>query len=116
MSSPLQPYLPSDIDGIEQLLTLALDLRWSWNHFADQLWGQLDPELWSLTHNPWVVLQTVSVLTLTHRLATFTMDVWHTRNPLSSRRDRARFDLSAVGLVEPRTGREHVPECWRDMI
>lgn len=60
MSNPLQPYLPSDIDGIEQLLTLALDLRWSWNHFADQLWGLLDPELWSLTHNPWVVLQTVS--------------------------------------------------------
>jgi len=60
MSNPLQPYFPSDIDGIEQLLTLALDLRWSWNHFADELWGQLDPELWSLTHNPWVVLQTVS--------------------------------------------------------
>jgi starch phosphorylase len=39
---------------------LALDLRWSFNHSADQLWGQLDPELWELTHNPWVLLQTVS--------------------------------------------------------
>ena len=22
--------------------------------------GQLDPELWAITHNPWVVLQTAS--------------------------------------------------------
>ena len=37
-----------------------MDLRWSFNHSADQLWEQLDPELWELTHNPWVLLQTVS--------------------------------------------------------
>ena len=31
--------------GISDALTdLALDLRWSFNHSADQLWGQLDPE------------------------------------------------------------------------
>src|SRR5215470_14580616 len=53
-------YLPRDIDGIEQLFELALDLRWSWNQSADELWGQIDPELWAVTHNPWVVLQTVS--------------------------------------------------------
>jgi starch phosphorylase len=47
--------------GISDALTdLALDLRWSFNHSADQLWGQLDPELWELTHNPWVLLETVS--------------------------------------------------------
>ena len=47
--------------GISDALTdLALDLRWSFNHSADQLWEQLDPELWELTHNPWVLLQTVS--------------------------------------------------------
>jgi len=39
---------------------MALDLRWSFNHSADQLWKKLDPELWELTHNPWVLLQTVS--------------------------------------------------------
>lgn len=48
----------------EQLKTglrdLALDLRWSWNHAADELWARLDPELWSLTRNAWVILQTVS--------------------------------------------------------
>jgi glycogen phosphorylase len=42
------------------LRNLALDLRWSWNHAADELWTRLDPELWALTHNAWVILQTVS--------------------------------------------------------
>src|SRR5579871_5189154 len=39
---------------------LALNLRWSWRRSSDELWGKLDPELWELTENPWVVLQTVS--------------------------------------------------------
>src|ERR1700734_3693194 len=51
---------PSDTAVSEALTDLALDLRWSFNHSADQLWTQLDPELWELTHNPWVLLQTVS--------------------------------------------------------
>src|SRR5512139_1577468 len=34
--------------------------RWSWDHAADEVWRQLDPDLWDLTHNPWGVLQTVS--------------------------------------------------------
>jgi starch phosphorylase len=50
----------ADAEGMERLQQLALDLFWSWNHSADELWGQIDAELWSLTHNPWVVLQTVS--------------------------------------------------------
>ena len=44
----------------ESLRELALDLRWSWSHSADALWAELEPELWDRTHNPWVVLQTVS--------------------------------------------------------
>ena len=39
---------------------LALNLHWSWNHGADQLWERLDAELWEATQNPWVVLRTVS--------------------------------------------------------
>jgi starch phosphorylase len=35
-------------------------MRWSWNHATDKVWRQLDPELWEITHNPWVLLQTVS--------------------------------------------------------
>ncbi|MGC1646675.1 MAG: alpha-glucan family phosphorylase [Candidatus Sulfotelmatobacter sp.] len=51
---------PLDTPISNALTDLALDLRWSFNHSADQLWEQLDPELWELTHNPWVLLQTVS--------------------------------------------------------
>lgn len=43
-----------------QLQALALDLYWSWNHAADDLWHSLDAALWSQTRNAWVVLQTVS--------------------------------------------------------
>ncbi len=46
--------------GTQALTELALDLRWSWNRSTDELWAQLDPELWALTHNPWAVLQTAS--------------------------------------------------------
>ena len=53
-------FLPSDLEGVDSLAELALDMRWSWNHAADDVWRQLDPALWDLTHNPWVVLQTVS--------------------------------------------------------
>ena len=52
--------LPTEVEGFDSLAELALDMRWSWNHAADDLWRQLDPDLWNLTHNPWVVLQTVS--------------------------------------------------------
>ena len=49
-----------DVQGFDSLAELALDMRSSWNHATDQVWRQLDPVLWELTHNPWVVLQTVS--------------------------------------------------------
>jgi glycogen phosphorylase len=42
------------------LAELALDLHWSWNHASDAIWSALDPEMWDLTHNPWVILQSVS--------------------------------------------------------
>jgi glycogen phosphorylase len=60
MSSPTYVDRPLDATIWNALNDLALDLRWSFNHAADRLWEQLDPELWDLTHNPWVVLQTVS--------------------------------------------------------
>jgi glycogen phosphorylase len=60
MSSPTYVDHPLDTTISDALTDLALDLRWSFNHSADRLWEQLDPELWELTHNPWVLLQTVS--------------------------------------------------------
>jgi starch phosphorylase len=48
------------IEGSKALVELALNLHWSWNHAADQLWDRLDAELWRATQNPWVILRTVS--------------------------------------------------------
>ncbi|MGN6627234.1 MAG: alpha-glucan family phosphorylase [Tepidisphaeraceae bacterium] len=55
---------PDPVAEIEGLTQLALDLRWSWNHAADELWRRLDPKLWELTRNPWVILHTISRNTL----------------------------------------------------
>ncbi|ULA70052.1 MAG: Glycogen phosphorylase [Nitrospira sp.] len=59
VSHPIYGLLSAEIEGFDSLAELALDLRWSWNHVTDDLWRQLDPVLWAITHNPWVVLQTV---------------------------------------------------------
>ncbi len=50
----------SESEDLGGLVELALDLRNCWNHSTDPLWNMIDPELWALTHNPWVVLQTCS--------------------------------------------------------
>ena len=60
INHPKQRFLSKDIKGFDTLSELALDMRWTWNHATDQVWRQLDPALWGLTQNPWVVLQTVS--------------------------------------------------------
>jgi starch phosphorylase len=53
----LIPPLP---EGLEGLAEVGLDLRWSWSHATDPLWERIDPELWGLTRNPWLILQSVS--------------------------------------------------------
>jgi glycogen phosphorylase len=60
ISHPMYHLLPTEIVGVDSLAELALDMHWSWNHATDEVWRQLDPELWEITHNPWVVLQTAS--------------------------------------------------------
>jgi starch phosphorylase len=57
---PIYNILPTEIEGFDSLAELALDVRWSWNHATDEVWRQLDPELWEITNNPWLVLQTVA--------------------------------------------------------
>jgi len=59
-SSSFHNILPTEIEGLSSLAELALDLRWSWDHGADCVWKELDPALWEMTSNPWVILQTVS--------------------------------------------------------
>ncbi|MGZ3847785.1 MAG: alpha-glucan family phosphorylase [Flavisolibacter sp.] len=50
----------NDEELLHSLRELAMDLHWTWSHSTDKVWRQLDPRLWDLTHNPLVVLQTVS--------------------------------------------------------
>ena len=50
----------SESEDLGALVELALDLRNCWNHSTDPLWSKIEPQLWALTHNPWVVLQTCS--------------------------------------------------------
>jgi starch phosphorylase len=57
------------ISGTEDLAELALDMRWSWSHASDKLWGRIAPELWKITHNPWIVFQTASPATLKQLLS-----------------------------------------------
>ena len=48
--------LPGALDCLREL---ALDLRWSWNHAADSLWGKIDQAFWEATGNPWLMLESI---------------------------------------------------------
>ncbi|HKV55052.1 MAG TPA: alpha-glucan family phosphorylase, partial [Candidatus Binataceae bacterium] len=87
--------LSQDFEGIEELVELALDLRNSWDHRTDKLWSELEPELWALTHNPWVVLQTVS------------------RTKLKKLTADSSFRKEVRELAEDRAARESQP-AWFD--
>jgi glycogen phosphorylase len=57
---PKEYVVSTDVAGFDSLTELALDMRSAWNHATDQVWRMLDPVLWDITNNPWVILQTVS--------------------------------------------------------
>lgn len=55
--------IPSDLDlpvGLESLVDLALDLRWTVRQTTDRIWELLDAETWEKTKNPYLILQNVS--------------------------------------------------------
>ncbi len=83
--------LPQRVEGVEYLAEMALDLRNTWDHGTDDIWERLDPELWSLTRNPWLVLQTVS------------------RTKLKQLADDAHFRAEALKRVGERQKRLDVP-------
>jgi starch phosphorylase len=60
LNDPKAPAEWLKVDGVDELVELALNLHWSWNHAADELWEALDKDLWASTQNPWVILRTVS--------------------------------------------------------
>jgi len=49
-----------NVEGMNDLMEIALNLHSCWNHEADEMWRSLDPDLWEWTQNPWVILLTVS--------------------------------------------------------
>ena len=59
MGNPVYTSVPAEQPS-DSIAGLALDLRWAWNHATDELWRELDPDLWESTHNPWLILQAVS--------------------------------------------------------
>jgi hypothetical protein len=46
LNDPKAPIDWFKVDGVDALVELALNLHWSWNHAADELWEALDKELW----------------------------------------------------------------------
>ena len=60
MTKLIYPHEMRSFAGMDELVELALDLRWSWDHGADNIWRPLAPELWDLTRNPWIILQTMA--------------------------------------------------------
>ena len=82
-----------EIEGFDSLVELALDMRWSWNHSSDEVWRQLDPKLWEITYNPWVILQTIS------------------RDQIERALDNAGFRKIVDGLVESRRQAADAP-AW----
>jgi starch phosphorylase len=45
---------------IDLLRELALDVGVTWNRHSDDLWRRIDPEVWRITRNPWLMLQQAS--------------------------------------------------------
>jgi len=68
MGNPVYTSLAAE-QRSDAISELALDLRWTWNHSTDDLWRELDPELWEATQNPWLILQAVSYARLQRVLA-----------------------------------------------
>jgi starch phosphorylase len=52
-----RPDMAKKLDGLAELAT---DCSYTWAHGADEIWCDLNEELWKLTRNPWLVLQSAS--------------------------------------------------------
>jgi len=68
MSNPIYTTVAAE-QSADPIAELALDLWWTWNHSTDELWRELDADLWDATRNPWLVLQAISHDKLTRLLS-----------------------------------------------
>jgi glycogen phosphorylase len=102
MSTSTYADRPLDTTISDALTDLALDLRWSFNHSADQLFQKLDPELWELTQNPWLILQTVS----REKLESVGADPRFQKLLLDLRREKTQLEESEAWFqkAHPRSG------------
>src|SRR5690606_8599411 len=57
------------LDGLDILISTAIDLSYTGDHLAEKIWRQLHPSLWEQTQSPWVILKTVSMQKLEEFLA-----------------------------------------------
>jgi starch phosphorylase len=54
-------FLPRELPaGLEQLTDLVFDLHWNAGDRTADLWRAVDPELWEATHNPVLIVESVS--------------------------------------------------------
>ncbi|HEB96365.1 MAG TPA: DUF3417 domain-containing protein, partial [Sedimenticola thiotaurini] len=97
--------LPQMPPGLEALADLALNMRWCWNHASDALWARLDPKLWQQTHNPWLILQSVSG----QRLQRLAADAEFTRH-LDGLMEQQRHALREPGWFRQQTP-DRQPGC-----
>src|SRR5690554_143657 len=65
----IQRFRGTDLDGLDTLISIAIDLSYTGDHLAEKLWTKLHPSLWEQTQSPWVILKTVSVESLKKFLA-----------------------------------------------
>jgi len=59
-STAVEALPAQQLASLKCLEELALELRISWDHSTDDIWRELDPELWELTRNPTLVLHATS--------------------------------------------------------
>ncbi len=71
---------------IDLLRELALDLRVTWNRYSDNIWRQIDSEVWMLTRNPWLMLQLASDKQLESMRADQSLRNW-VEEQVTARRD-----------------------------
>ena len=65
----IERFRGTDLDGLEVLISIAIDLSYTGDHLAERIWAKLHPSLWEQTQSPWVILKTVSLDRLKEFLA-----------------------------------------------
>ena len=65
----IERFRGTDLDGLDVLISIALDLSYTGDHLAERIWSKLYPSLWEQTQSPWVILKTVSLDRLREFLA-----------------------------------------------